>query len=197
MNTWALIAPGPSANAEDAERVRHLSVGAIGCAFELAPWADFVAASDAAWWRHYREASQLPGKRYCMGSNVQDAERILIPGLGTVVNSGVLALECAKRLGATRVLLLGLDMHGSHYFGPYTNGLSNTTKQRRQIHLQQYRKWAQLNRGVNVINCTQGSALECFTKARLEDAADLFGASPKSERARAPGFHPVAGGARG
>ena len=63
MTTWALLAPGPSASAEDAERVRAAGIplGVIGNAFQLAPWADFLAATDSAWWRKYPEALTLPG----------------------------------------------------------------------------------------------------------------------------------------
>ena len=42
MTTWALLAPGPSASAELAERLRGFPLGVVGNAFELAPWADFI-----------------------------------------------------------------------------------------------------------------------------------------------------------
>jgi hypothetical protein len=127
---------------------------------------------------------QLP-KRYAMHV-VKDVETVKVPSLGTICNSGVLALECAKRLGATRVLLLGFDMRGTHFFGPYTNGLSNTNDSKRKIHMSQYDRWRRSNPGVTVLNCTEGSALHCFKTARLEDAiADLLGQESESERIRA------------
>jgi hypothetical protein len=76
-----------------------------------------------------------------------------VPAQG-IVNSGVLALECAKRFGATRILLLGYDMRGSHFFGPYANGLRNTTERKRTDHLRQYAKWGRANPDIEVINCT-------------------------------------------
>jgi hypothetical protein len=81
-------------------------------------------------------------------------------------NSGVLALQVAARLGATVIRLHGFDMHGTHYFGPYTNGLANTRPIRREVHKKQYKVWGLLNKGVRVINCTAGSALTCFPKER-------------------------------
>lgn len=169
MTTWALLAPGPSASSEDAERVRVacIPLGVISSAFPLAPWADFIAATDGGWWRKYTEAKGLPGKKYTM-HEVGGVERVKVPGY-VAVNSGVLGLECAKRHGATRVLLLGFDMHGTHFFGKYTNGLSNTTDQRRRMHLAQYARWAARNRDIEVFNCTPGSALKCFPEARLDD----------------------------
>lgn len=166
---WALLAPGPSATAEDAERVRAggLPLGAITSAFELAPWADFIAATDGGWWRKYPEALKLPGAKYTM-HQVKGAERVKVPGY-VAVNSGVLALECAKRAGATRILLLGFDMRGTHYFGPYRNGLSNTSETKRRMHLAQYARWSRANREIEIFNCTQGSALKCFPMARLDE----------------------------
>ena len=170
MTTWCLLAPGPSATAESAERVRAegLPLGAITSAFQLAPWADFIAATDSAWWRRHPEALKLPGSKYTM-HNVRHVERVKVPGY-VAVNSGVLGLECAKRNGATRVMLLGFDMHGTHYFGPYRNGLTNTSEAKRRMHLTQYARWRRANPGIEVINCTPGSALTCFPKASLNDA---------------------------
>lgn len=168
MTTWCLLAPGPSASASDAARVRasSLPVGAVGNAFELVADPAFVASSDRAWWRKYPAAMSVQ-RRYCM-STVPDVDQVRIPPMGSVVNSGVLALECAKRLGATRILLLGFDMRGSHFFGQYTNGLRNTAPHQRQQHMRQYAEWARLNKAVEVVNCTAGSALACFPARGLD-----------------------------
>lgn len=173
MTTWALLAPGPSASADLAERLRGFPLGVVGNAFELAPWADFIAASDRGWWLKYPEASKLSGRKFCM-STFPDTERVALPFLGSVCNSGVLALECAKMLGATRILLFGFDMKGTHFFGQYRNGLRNTTPSQRAQHHKQYEQWARTNKDVSVINCTKNSALRCFPMARLEDVLDGF-----------------------
>jgi hypothetical protein len=170
MKTWALLAPGPSASAEQAARIREAGIplGVVGNAFQLASLADFLAATDGMWWRKYPEALEFAGKRYTMHA-VRGAERVRVPAVGSVCNSGVLALQCAMNLGATRILLCGFDMHGSHFFGKYENGLSNTTEKKRVLHLSQYAKWARTNPRIEVINCTEGSALKCFPTARLDD----------------------------
>lgn len=167
MTTWVVLAPGPSASAELAEKVRRLPLVAVGNAFELAQWALIIAASDAAWWRSFPAAREQPAAKFCMGTT-RDVERVRIDALGTGVNSGVLGLECAVRAGATRILLLGADMQGTHFFGPYRNGLRNTAPHQRAQHLKQYASWARLNRKVEVLNCTPGSALECFPRADLD-----------------------------
>lgn len=167
MTTWALLAPGPSASAEEAARVREAEIplGVVGNAFELAPWAAFLAATDAAWWRRYPAAKSMP-VRYSM-VETPDVERVVIPGFSSV-NSGTLALECAKRHGATRILLLGFDMRGTHFFGAYANGLRNTDPTKRKMHLQQYAQWQRANKAVEVVNCTPGSALNCFPARSLD-----------------------------
>lgn len=166
MTTWALIAPGPSATAEQAEKVRHLNVGVISSALPLAPWAQFIAASDGAWWRKYPEAMKVP-ERYAMAP-VSSVTRIK-SAFGSPCNSGVLGLEVLKMKGVERVLLIGFDMHGSHYFGPYKNGLSNTPPMQRRKHVTQFQAWAKANPQITVINCSPASALTCFPKARLDE----------------------------
>lgn len=169
MTTWALLAPGPSATVQQADAVHAagLPLGAVGNAFQLALQAAFIAASDAAWWRSYPQAKR-DCPLYCMAT-VPDVERVRIPGMASAVNSGVLSLEVAKLHGATTILLLGFDMHGSHYFGKYANGLRNTTPGQRLQHHKQYAYWARSNPRIRVLNCTEGSALECFPRARLDD----------------------------
>lgn len=167
MTCWVVLAPGPSASAALADSVRGLPLVAVGNAYQLAPWASIIASTDAAWWRSYPEATTRTADRFCMATSPH-AERVKIAGMESAVNSGVLGLECAVRAGATRILLLGADMHGTHYFGPYTNGLRNTAPHQRRQHVKQYATWARLNRGVSVLNCTPGSALDCFPKADLD-----------------------------
>lgn len=171
MAAWALLAPGPSATREQAELARSagLSVGVVGNAFQLAPWAEFIAATDMMWWRKYPEAKDLTGRKFSM-HQVSGVERRRVTPHGPVCNSGLLAIDCARHLGASRILLMGYDMHGTHFFGKYENGLSNTTLEKRRMHLKQYANWAKSHPGIEVINCTEGSALTCFPMARLEDA---------------------------
>lgn len=166
MTTWALIAPGPSAKWD--ERLRGLKLGVVGCAYQLAPHADFIAASDRGWWRKYPEAMELEGQKYSM-TQWPGTEKVSVPYLGSVCNSGVLGLEVAKNLGAKTILLLGFDMQGSHFFGQYRNGLRNTTPSQRAQHHKQYEQWARTNKEVEVINCTKNSALTCFPKASLDE----------------------------
>lgn len=158
---FTILAPGPSLTAADCERVRHLTTIAVGCAFKLAPWADHLAANDRAWWKHYPEAHKFAGEKWS-GNILPHLNRVDPCTFGTASNSGVLALDLARNLGAKEIVLLGFDMHGSHFFGSYQNGLTNTSEARRQVHQQQFAQWARANRKVSVVNATVGSKLEAF-----------------------------------
>lgn len=163
-----LLAPGETMSASLAESLRGGFVGAVSNSFELAPWADFLAAQDRNWWQKHPAAKEFKGRKFT-GNRIPGVERVT--NSATNWNSGVLALQAAVQLGATRIFLYGFDMHGTHFFGPYTNGLGNTKEARRKVHLRQYQLWAQRNRRIEVINCTPGSALKCFPFQELALAA--------------------------
>ena len=167
--TFAILCTGPSMSHAVADSVRHLRVIAVNNAFEFAPWADALAANDYAWWRENPKAEQFAGRKFST-NRVRGVERVeTYRAIQSSTCSGVLALEVAKQLGATRVLLLGADFHGSHYFGEYGPNLKNTTEDRRQVHASQFKVWSRLNPSIEVINCTPGSKLGCFAKVELSD----------------------------
>lgn len=159
MTEWALLAPGPSAPELVSKISPDVRLCVINNAFELVPKADFLVASDRGWWMKNPEAMDFPAKRCSNFPDLPGVEYLRIPqGL----NSGVLGLKVAAREGATKIRLYGFDMHGSHFFGKYENGLRNTTSDRRAVFHKQYAEWAKSNPNIEVINCTPGSALKCF-----------------------------------
>lgn len=159
MIEFDLLGPGPSATPALADRLRERRVGVVNNAFELAPWAEFLAAADRAWWSAHPAALQFQGARYSgnMLSGVQQLSCV-----ETNWCSGVLGLAAAASHGAELVRLHGFDMHGSHFFGRYANGLRNTEPKHRRTHCEQFARWAADNPQVRVVNCTPGSQLTCF-----------------------------------
>ncbi len=91
-------------------------------------------------------------------------------------NSGYQAVNLAVHLGARQIILLGFDMKAgpkgqAHHHGAHPRPMNNPTPDN-------YVRWAagfwtmlaDLKRArVKVINCTPGSALDCFPKAELWD----------------------------
>ena len=118
-----------------------------------------------------------------MYSSVRYIESIDEPGLSSLrarihqgANSGYQAINLAVHFGAKRIILLGYDMKSGpggelHHHPDHPTGMNNPDAGN-------YARWIKnfatmepdLNRaGVEVINCTPGSALECFPRAHLED----------------------------
>lgn len=86
-------------------------------------------------------------------------------------NSGYQALNLAVLLGASRIILLGYDMRGSHWHGDHPKRLANPKES-------DFAAWRArfattlpdlARAGVEVLNCSRDTALECFARARLED----------------------------
>ena len=55
MDKWyVIVATGPSLQRKDAEALRYAGTTvAINCGVFYAPWAKFLFAADAVWWRYY------------------------------------------------------------------------------------------------------------------------------------------------
>lgn len=169
MDRFAILCTGPSLTPAQVAAVRGLRVITVNNAFELAPWAEALVAQDSTWWKVNPHAKKFAGRKFST-REMPGVEQIFpTKKLVNSTCSGVVALELAKQLGMKVGLLLGADMHGSHYFGDYTNGLNNTTEERRKAHKRQFAEWQAANQKLSVINCTPGSALDCFPMGKLEE----------------------------
>ena len=198
----AILASGPSMTKEDADlvyqwRVERMDrrVIVVNTTFLLAPWADVLYAADRQWWEIYDPQVELRfgGERWTHdnpfhGKPWERAKRIYVErgrGLsrtsGKVIsggNSGYTAIGIAYEFGAKKIILLGFDMkYGPggevHWHGAHPQGL-------RQHPM--FTGWlerfpqlaADLRRaGVDVINCSRSTALDCFARAAPEE---VFGA---------------------
>lgn len=140
------------------------SVVAVSDAYKLAPWADALVSNDRVWWSAYPDAKNFAGRKFC-GAIASGLEVIKGAHMGSGLNSGLQGMRVAQMLGATRILLLGFDMSGSHFFGLHPAPLANTTPKRFMKHIEQFKKW----RGCPVINCTPGSALTQFPFADVRE----------------------------
>lgn len=179
----------------------------------IAPWADVLYAADRLWWHNNREAAAtfggiratvLPNGHHNLELPVADV-RVLGNGgphgfddrrdhVRTGWNSGYQAVHVAAHLGAKRILLLGFDMHaknGEHWHGDHRWRAGYQS--RYELFANAFNKVAPeyAKRGVEVINCTPGSALKAFPMATLEEALDgVFHVpedSPRFTGTRAPG----------
>lgn len=176
MKSWVIIATGPSLDSYEVEYIRQAKMngwidGVIAvnnAGLDRAPWADALVAHDTVWWMAYPEALNFKGRRFSK-HGFGGTERA--PCDLRSCNSGLLAMFVARDVFlADRLILLGFDFKGTHYFGPHTavagyQKLRNTTEEKFKVHIKQFEDFS----GCQVINCNLDSALEKFPKCKLSD----------------------------
>ena len=191
-STMVCIAGGPSLTAADVAAVQgRAPCIVVNDGYRLAPWADVLYFCDSRWWEWHRarpEYKAFAGIKVTMAENVAKAE----PGvhwvkngggsglakkrdeLATGSNGGYQAIGLAVHLGAKRIVLLGYDMRlgvkgEQHWFGKHP-GFELTAKNVEALASRFPEIVAPLkDRGIEVLNATPGSALDCFPRRRLAD----------------------------
>jgi hypothetical protein len=185
----AIVAPGPSAKSADVAKLKgKVPVFAVKQGVDLCPWADAVYGCDAAWWRFRRGLPTFSGLKLrwsgngccdfsdVVGVTIRDnaLDRIIVdePGvIGSGRNSGFQALNIAVQFGARRILLIGFDMHGQHFYGRNNWAMCSNPDE------WNFSKWrrafaagaADLKAlGVEVVNLSMPSTLSCFRKASVD-----------------------------
>lgn len=180
-----VVAGGPSV---DVKQIRLLGIArsrdliraiAINDAVYLCWWADIAYACDRRWWAWHGSLPRFVGQRLTLFANddgVIDFDQVgfLTKGklepfdpdpaaLTTGSNSGYQAVHLAAHLGASRIVLVGFDMHGDHWFGHHPALVRGSDSPFETFK----KKFAGLahalsGMGVEVVNATPGSALTCF-----------------------------------
>jgi hypothetical protein len=155
-----------------------------------------VYGCDAAWWVHRKGLPEFDGLKACYRDNglagFPDVRRIEInkredklqtgqTGLtGNGGNSGFQALNLAIQFGARQILLIGFDMSlagGVHWYGP------NKWQNANNPNDSNFKRWIEAfegsaallkQMGVEVVNCSQTSAIRCFPQRSIEDALSAW-----------------------
>lgn len=144
-------------------------------------------ACDARWWEEYAAPADgkmpwtaFPGIKVSLTASIDGVHRLPYddkPGISldplrlhSGGNGGYQALNLAVLMGAARIILLGYDMQGTHWHGAHPQGLNNPTGS-------SFAEWKSKFAttlpdlklaGVEVINASRKTALECFQRAALE-----------------------------
>lgn len=190
-----MAATGPSLTQEVAERCRGFRVLAVNDAYRLMPFAEVLYCCDEEWWKVHNGCPRFIGEKWSSHSvrpgpendKISAAEKYglrLVAGRdgegfsfdpGVIhygSNSGFQAINLALLMGARRILLVGFDMHsrnGRHFFGDHPEPLSNALRLEGLVPYFQ-RAAELLPPSIEIVNCTPGSALDCFPMATLEEA---------------------------
>ena len=171
MTTWAVLATGPSMSQAIADRVKgRCKVVAVSDSWVLAPWADALASTDAAWWKAHPAAMSFAGRKFGAMQEFRPTPGVERMSAQTHSNSGLLGLMVAvEKFGATRVLLCGVDLNrpGDHFFGKHKPPLKSTKAKTFDVFRQQFARYKP--KGVEIINCSPGSSLACYPRRVLED----------------------------
>lgn len=170
--TAVVLATGQSVTGEQVDYILKMheakacKLVVVSDAYMRAPNADALVSNDLNWWKNNPEALKFAGRKFC-GHHCQGTERLPPTAQFTTgTNSGLQGMRVARDyLREDPILLVGFDMHGTHYFGKHPHPLRNTTPERFKRHIAQFNVWA----GVEVINCTPGSALTRFPMGQLHE----------------------------
>jgi len=185
-DTIAILGSGPSLCREDvavlvAARVRIL---AINNAHEIAPEADVLFAADRQWWDWNLGVPSFNGLKYTLerpGRHVWPRVQQLKKGrhgalhrepdtLGTGYTSGFSAINLAVHLGAARIVLLGYDMHGRHFFGEHPNHTVPPFAMAIPMFDRLIAPLADL--GIEILNASPRTAITAFPRATLAEALE-------------------------
>lgn len=194
----AIIASGPSAKKAGVERLEgRLPVLAIKQNVDLAPFAEAVYGCDYPWWRSVEGLPKFRGLKLAYEPRACDqygCQRVEIPNklgdkllfekTGVVAaggNSGFQALNLAAQFGATKILLVGIDLHGrcgAHWYGRnVAPGMSNPSDDN-------YRRWLRAfeaaapdlaARGIEVVNTSPLSDLKAYPQRTIDQALQDWG----------------------
>lgn len=199
-----VIATGPSLTHEQCEVARRLReadvarVIAVNDALYMAPFADVHYFPDRKWWQDFGhrdrpEFRAFKGQRCSMlmpsggveSNHESGAVYLLRIGkadgwswrphtLNTGVNSGHQAINLAALSGGNPVIALGLDGRGQHFFGNHPDNSVVPHAEMRQNLTAGAAELAE--RGIRVINCSPGSAIDCFERGTIEEIGLLLAA---------------------
>lgn len=191
MKTCIILAGGPSLTAAQIEHARascYFTI-VVNATFRQAPWAHALYAGDFLFWKVYiaeiRKAfkgklwtqDKAAAERWQL-NKVRGLERDGVSAIdGTIHNngnSGAQAINLAYIWGFRRIILLGFDMalgpngerhHHADHPHPLVQGqcFDEWLHKMKKVALDLHRF------GIDVVNCSPGSAMRCFPTGVLED----------------------------
>lgn len=197
--TAVIAATGPSVTPEQVNYCRGKArVLCINTSYQLALWADALYFADLRWFDHnYEGLKDFKGLKVTIENTAQALEKdptlkvmrnddhtakqvsglCLEPdGLRTGRNSGCQAINLCYHLGVKRIVLIGFDMQakpGKRYWFGNDYGWSNSGPQVYQnSFLPRFKAMVEplKQAGVEVLNATPDSAMECWPMVSLEEA---------------------------
>ena len=190
--TCVIIAGGPSL---DLKQIHHVArarlsgkcvVIAVNDAVYPAWWADWLHSCDRKWWDwHIQSIHKFPGIKTTLDETlpprwgVHPLHNTGCEGFDpdptccrTGASGAYQVMHCAIHAGAGKIILLGVDMKAdgeSHWFGEHPNparpDYQTTMVPRFELIVPELD-----SRGIEVVNCSPGTALKTFPTRSIEEA---------------------------
>lgn len=174
-----ILGGGPSLARVPIERLRRQRVIAVNNAYRLGSWIDVMFYGDCRWLDWHKDALlDFPGlKVTCCESHlgkpgIKVLRRVNSPGLALArdrlcwnLSSGACAINLAVHFGVSKIILLGYDMrqvegrnnwHKDHQIVPKVDAYARFLRPFPEIARSLERM------GIECVNATPGSALDCF-----------------------------------
>lgn len=185
--TVFIAAGGPSLTPETAKGLLGRRVIAINSAWKVVPEADYVFFADARWWRHFKPKFQGVGvtTSELKHPNVMQLNKVEPFALSADPHNLALrrtsvsgAINMAVHLGASRIVLLGVDgkfsADGKRH-GHYDKYPWNFKKGCFDEHAAEFAKIAPSARkmGVEIVNANPDSRIDVWPKHSLQDCLCL------------------------
>ncbi len=187
--TAVILASGPSLCQEDVDACQgRARVLAVKDAIRLAPTADGLYGCDASFWARHEGFPTFTGFKYSIDPRAGRWPAVIVlrntgesglerdpSGLRTGRNSTYQAVNLAVHLGASRVLLLGLDMGHSPCGPKYFFGHRPSDQQVQSPWASMLLLWPTLVApllalGIAIVNCSRVTAVTCFPRQSLREA---------------------------
>ena len=189
---FVCIASGPSLTKEQVGLLYphkdKISVICVNDNYRIYPECDHLFAADTKWWKQYYNDVISTVSRECRLHTSYKAtprwDRIenwkthqseaCIGGKGLFHggSSGIMAIELARVLGATKIILIGYDCKVSgnqvHWFGNHPQGFSNAGALRRWPNEFERLDNAYHKLGIDLVNCSLDTALK-IRRSTLEE----------------------------
>lgn len=188
-HTAVVVASGPSLADEQITLIEHSVVFtiAVNNSYAKLQHPDVVYACDYLWWKlNHMKAKQNIPRRQLWTQDRAAAEQFQLShiqwegkdglgkqGLRVNGNSGAGAINLAYHFGARRILLVGMDMQT----GPHGEKHWHADHPKPMVQGQMFEEWIKKMgvlakdlkaEGIEVVNCTPGSALKHFPMGDLE-----------------------------
>lgn len=200
MRTGAVIASGPSLTRDDSQAARRADITiAVNDAWRLCPEADILYAADAAWWGWQLGAPAFRGRKCVSHRPVRNGqawgcEAADLWGLDCIrtepgcdlsadpgyiyegFNSAFQAMGLLVHAGVSRIVFLGLDLGAacpagrSHFFGDHPGRLNQWNNFASFRAAFEHAAPQLAARGIEALNCSRRSTLDCFPRATIEEA---------------------------